>query len=160
LSPRSCALAAATLALLAGCASVPPPNAAIAQAQSQLQAAQAARAADYDPVDLDFANARFNQAQQAMAARKYALAADLAAESQADGQLAQTKARLAALREQIKAKTADNAKLRAQLLARPAAPAPAPAAAPSGQYELPEQVLPMPAPASSAPSPAMQGGSP
>lgn len=144
-------LGLAVLALVAGCASVPPPDAAMAQAQNQLQAAQAARAADYDPVDLDFAQGRFAQAQQAMAARKYALAADLAAESEADGRLALTKARLAALREQIRSKTTENARLRAQLLSKPATPAPAP----SGQYELPEQVLPAPAPASSA---AVQGG--
>jgi hypothetical protein len=42
----------------------------MARAQNQLQAAQEAQAADYDPVDLDFAKARFQHAQDAKHARK------------------------------------------------------------------------------------------
>jgi hypothetical protein len=141
-------LGLAVLALVGGCASAPPPDAAMAQAQNQVQAAQAAGAADYDPVDLDFAQARLAQAQQAMLARKYALAADLAAESEADGGLALTKARLAVLRQQVRDKTAENKRLRAQLLDRPA-PA-VPSSPPAGPYELPEQVLPAPAPAATS----------
>lgn len=140
--------AAALAVLVAGCASVPPPTGAMARAQNQLQAAQEAKAADYDPVDLDFAKARFQQAQVAMDARKYAQAADLAEESLADGRLAQTKAQVGALREQIRSKTEENARLRARLLDNPAPPSAAPAERPS-TTELPEQVLP--APASSEP---------
>lgn len=147
---RATAIPMLVVTLLAGCASVPPPDAALARAQARLQAAREAGAADYDPVDLDFAQARYDAAQAAVAAGKNAPAAALAEESLADGQLALTKSKLAALRSQIQAKTRENTRLREQLLDKPASPAPS---APSTQ-ELPEQVLPMPAAASSSPAPA------
>src|SRR5690348_2211161 len=78
------------LLALAGCASVPPPDASMNQAQALLQSARDAGAADYDPVDLGFAQAKFQQAQAAMAARKYADAANLAEEARADAELART----------------------------------------------------------------------
>ncbi|GAB2587202.1 DUF4398 domain-containing protein [Dyella jejuensis] len=99
---------------LGGCASVPPPDSAMNQAQSQLQAARDAGAADYDPVDFGFAQDKFQQAQAAMADRKYALAGDLADESRADATLSRTKAQLAAARAQIQSKTDANSQLRAQ----------------------------------------------
>ncbi len=99
---------------LGGCASVPPPDSAMNQAQSQLQAARDAGASDYDPVDFGFAQDKFQQAQVAMADRKYAQAADLADESRADATLARTKALLGAARAQIQSKTDANSQLRAQ----------------------------------------------
>ena len=99
---------------LGGCASVPPPDGSMNQAQSQLQSARDAGAADYDPVDFGFAQDKFQQAQAAMADRKYALAADLADESRADATLARTKALLGAARAQIQSKTDANSQLRAQ----------------------------------------------
>lgn len=105
----------ATLALvLSGCASVPPPDSAMTQAQSQIQAARDAGAPDYDPVDFGFAQDKFQQAQAAMADGKYALAADLADESRADATLARTKALLGQARGQIQSKTDANRQLRAQ----------------------------------------------
>lgn len=103
-----------TLAL-AGCASTPPPNNVMNQAQVQLQAARDADAADYDPVDLGFAQNKFQQAQNAMASRKYDDAAVLADEARADAELARAKARLAAARQQIQSKTAANQQLRDQI---------------------------------------------
>lgn len=99
---------------LGGCASVPPPDSAMNQAQAQLQAARDAGASDYDPVDFGFAQDKFQQAQVAMADRKYAQAADLADESRADATLARTKALLGAARAQIQSKTDANSQLRAQ----------------------------------------------
>jgi PBP1b-binding outer membrane lipoprotein LpoB len=99
---------------LGGCASVPPPDSSMNQAQAQLQAARDAGAADYDPVDFGFAQDKFQQAQVAMADRKYAQAADLADESRADATLARTKALLGAARAQIQSKTDANGQLRAQ----------------------------------------------
>jgi hypothetical protein len=99
---------------LGGCASVPPPDSAMNQAQSQLQSARDAGADTYDPVDFGFAQDKFQQAQAAMADRKYAQAADLADESRADATLARTKALLAAARAQIQSKTDANSQLRAQ----------------------------------------------
>lgn len=156
-----CKAAAVALALvLGGCASVPPPTDAIAAAQSQLQAARDAHAKDYAPVDLDFAQSRMDQAQAAMNARKYAMAADLASESQADSQLALTRAKLGALNVQIKKMSVENTRLRAQLL-QPgqSSGAAAPTASPvqnnnssSGVIELPQQILPMPASAGTSAS--------
>lgn len=151
---------AAAMLLLAACASTPPPTDAMQRAQSTLDAARKAGAADYDPVDLDFAKGKFGQAQAAMAKRDYDKAAAFAAESLADGRLALTKARLAALRGQVKQASAENERLRQQLLNKTdtapggqGASSPPAAQGGDGATELPQQVLPMPgapAPASSA----------
>lgn len=112
------AVSALTLAMtlaLSGCASVPPPDGAMNQAQVQLQAARDADAADYAPVDLGFAQNKFQQAQNAMASRKYDDAATLADEARADAELARAKARLAAARAQIQSKTTANRQLREQI---------------------------------------------
>ncbi len=107
------ALAALALALtLAGCVSVPPPDDLMTLAQNQLQAARDAGAADYAPVDLGFAQDKFQQAQVALAERDYAAAADLAQESMADAELARAKARLGEARAQIKDKLQENTRLR------------------------------------------------
>jgi len=137
------------LLALVGCASVPPPNDAMNQAQSRLQAAHDAGAADYDPVDLGFAQDKFQQAQAAMADRKYAQAADLAAESGADADLARVKANLGAARSQIQSKMNANAELRQQ-----GAEA---AAAAAAEFAKP---LPVPSYASSAPAPASSSAVP
>lgn len=107
------AVLALTLAL-AGCATVPPPDDSMNLAQTQLQAARDAGAADYAPVDLGFAQDKFQQAQAAMAERKYADAANLAEESRADAELARAKARLGAARAQIQGKVQENSRLRSQ----------------------------------------------
>ncbi|RUL69308.1 DUF4398 domain-containing protein [Dyella choica] len=99
---------------LGGCASVPPPDNLMSQAQAQLQSARDGGAPDYDPVDFGFAQDKFQQAQQAMANRKYAQAADLAEESRADATLARTRAQLGAARAQIQSKMDANSRLRAQ----------------------------------------------
>lgn len=112
-APVAGLLLAVTLAL-GGCASVPPPDAAMSQAQAALQAASQVGANDYDPVDLGFAQDKFQQAQMAMADNKYARAADLAAESSADATLARTRALLGAVRQQIALKTLADNRLREQ----------------------------------------------
>jgi hypothetical protein len=135
------------LLALAGCASVPPPDASMNQAQALLQSARDAGAADYDPVDLGFAQAKFQQAQAAMAARKYADAASLAEEARADAELARTRARLGSARAQIQAKVDENTRLRQQTEQAPAQSAPA--AAPAAASSAPETLEDMPAPSSS-----------
>lgn len=162
-APRSCgwtrSLPLVALMMLGGCASVPPPDAAMSAAQTQLQAARDADAADYAPVDLTFAQNKFQQAQAAMTSRKYADAADLATEAQADAELATAKARLGDVRARIQTKTDENARLRKameqahpELSSRSQMPATLPAAAPTGD---------MPAPSASvlsAPMPSGDGG--
>ncbi|WP_266183402.1 DUF4398 domain-containing protein [Dyella humicola] len=118
--PRGARLAVSTLTLaftlaLSGCASTPPPDGIMNQAQVQLQAARDADAADYAPVDLGFAQNKFQQAQAAMAKGKYDDAATLADEARADAELARAKARLAAARSQIQSKGDANRQLRDQI---------------------------------------------
>jgi hypothetical protein len=143
------ALAALVLILaLTGCASAPPPNDSMNQAQNQLQMARDAGAADYAPVDLGFAQDKFQLAQAAMAERKYADAANLAEESRADAELAQAKARLGAARAQIQSKVQENTRLRQQGEQAAAAGQtqdPAPARAPASAPPTED----MPAPSSS-----------
>ncbi len=136
------ATAALALALaLTGCATVPPPNDSMTLAQNLLQAARDAGAADYAPVDLGFAQDKFQQAQAAMADRKFADAADRAEESGADAELARTKARLGAARAQMQSKLQENTRLRheGEQLA-------------TEQKQM-EQAAPMPASGSSVASP-------
>lgn len=153
-------LLGATLAL-AGCASVPPPDGAMNQAQAQLQAARDAGAADYAPVDLGFAQNKFQQAQSAMAERNYDDAANLAEEARADAELARAKARLGKAQAQIKAKLEENTRLREQA-EQPPAPAAAGAATGSAtDIAAPPALEDMPAPSASvlaAPVPQDQDG--
>ncbi len=148
-------MAALVLLALAGCATMPPPNDAMNLAQARLQAARDADASAYAPVDLGFAQDKFQQAQAAMAERKYADAAHLAEESRADAELARAKAQLGAARAQIQAKLKENDRLRqlgekidasGQQQTSPSTPAATPAASE------------MPAPASSTLSTPPLGG--
>jgi len=157
---RICTTTAALVLILAlaGCATVPPPDDSMNMAQTQLQAARDAGAADYAPVDLGFAQDKFQQTQAAMADRKYAEASDLAEESRADAELAQAKARLGAARTQLQGKVQENTQLRAQgeqaeaalqqERQQPAIPASASSSMQPAQPAQPTQD--MPAPASSA----------
>lgn len=159
----STVILALILGSLAGCASVPPPDNAMNQAQSQLQAARDAGAADYAPVDLGFAQNKFQQAQAAMASRDYDVAAVLAEEAQADAELARAKARLGAARAQIQSKTEANNQLREQIeeaLSQQAQQAQQAAQQVQDQQNgLPaqQQTLDMPAPATSVLQPLPQG---
>ncbi len=144
------AAAAVTLTLaLAGCASVPPPNGSMTMAQNQLQAARDAGAADYAPVDLGFAQDKFQQAQSSMAQRDYADAATLADESRADAELAGAKARLGAARAQIEAKMQENTQLRRQADQAAVAADHEQQSAPMTAPSAAEPTQDMPAPASS-----------
>ncbi|WP_426270867.1 DUF4398 domain-containing protein [Dyella kyungheensis] len=148
---------AMTLAL-AGCASTPPPDGILNQAQAQLRAARDADAAVYDPIDLGNAQDKFQQAQNAMAKRDYDVAAQLADEARASAELARAKARLGAARSQIQNKTSANQQLREQIdqsLADQQQDQNQPANLPP-----PQQTTDMPAPPSSAlgePVPQGQG---
>jgi len=149
---------------LAGCASTPPPDGSMNQAQSLLQAARDAGASDYAPVDLGYAQNRFQQAQAAFADRKYDVAASLADEASADAELARAKARLGAARAQIQDKTDANNQLRQQMEAAHPANGGADQGGNAGAGFAPVQADPtttpndMPAPPSSAISePVPQG---
>ncbi|WP_266157779.1 DUF4398 domain-containing protein [Dyella silvatica] len=148
---------ASMLAMLSGCASVPPPDGAMNQAQLQLRAARDAGAADYAPVDLGMAQNRFQLAQAAMANRKYEDAANLADEARADAELARAKARLGAARAQVQAKSEDNSRLRDQL-DRAHSNDDNQSSVPGTPGRQPVQTQDMPAPAASDLSAPMQQG--
>lgn len=142
-------LAACLTLLLGACASVPPPDNSMNLAQTRLQEARDAGAADYAPVDLGFAQDKFQQAQAAMADRQYAAAADLSEESRADAELARAKARLGAVHADIRKKLDENSALRkrGENLGSPAAAAASTVdTTPSGEMPAPDaSVLSAPA---------------
>lgn len=141
---RAAGLTLGAVLVLAGCASMPPPDAAMNQAQAQLQAARDAGAADYAPVDLGFAQTKFQMAQTAMASRHFEDAANLAEEARADAELARAKARLGSARAKIQSKVDENTRLRQQIeQPAEAASAPVPASI------APAVIEDMPAPSAS-----------
>jgi len=86
-------LAAALLALAAGCSSMKTPATAdVAVSGAAVDTATKAGAAEYAPVELNSARDKLALARQAMDLKDYKNAADLAAQAQADAQLAQSKA--------------------------------------------------------------------
>lgn len=110
------ALLGTLLLLLGACATTPPPTGLMGQAGAAVDAARAAGADDHAPLELGFAVNKLNMAQSAMAQEDYALAGDFAEESQANSVLARVKAQLAKLRDKIKKQSADNTRLRGNLL--------------------------------------------
>ncbi|NYE61052.1 hypothetical protein FHW58_002204 [Duganella sp. 1224] len=83
----------AVLAGLAGCASEKTPATAdVAVSREAVSAATAAGAADLAPAEMSSARDKLMRANQALAARDYKTAQDLANQASADAQLAQSKA--------------------------------------------------------------------
>lgn len=164
----------ATLAaLLAGCASAPPPIQLMDRAQSEIQAARSAGATTAAPDTLAEAERRLAAAQQFSADNDNGKAADKAQEAEAAAATARARAELARLDREIRQQTRVNANLQADLerrqaeaaAAQQAAIAPAPAtsggapasagsAAGNAPVMLPSIELGQPASGSSAGSPA------
>jgi Skp family chaperone for outer membrane proteins len=98
-------LCAAAVLTLAACASSQkaPATADVAVSKNAVENAVSAGAADLAPEEINAARAKMMRANQALAAKDYALARDLATQAQADAKLAQSKANSA------KATTAANA---------------------------------------------------
>ncbi|MBS0557691.1 MAG: DUF4398 domain-containing protein [Proteobacteria bacterium] len=96
---------------LAGCGPTRPPPMGLEDAAQALAAARASGAPTYAPLELRSAEDRLSQARALADKREYEDAARLASESQADSELAQVKARLGKLREQVDAATRENARL-------------------------------------------------
>lgn len=85
--------AAAMLLALAGCASQKAPATAdVAVSRNAVQNAVQAGAAELAPAEITAARAKMMRANEALAARDYKLARELAMQAQADAQLAQSKA--------------------------------------------------------------------
>ena len=85
--------ALATLLVLGGCASQKAPATAdVAVSRNAVQNAVQAGAAELAPAEITAARAKMMRANEALAARDYKLARELAMQAQADAQLAQSKA--------------------------------------------------------------------
>lgn len=82
------------LLAMVGCASSQkaPATADVAVSRAAVENAVSAGAADLAPVEISMARAKMQQASQALAAKDYTLARDLANQAQADAKLAQSKA--------------------------------------------------------------------
>lgn len=89
----TCAVAAAVL-LLASCASPQkaPATADVAVSRNAVENAVSAGAAELAPQEINAARDKMMRANQALAARDYKLARELAIQAQADAKLAQSKA--------------------------------------------------------------------
>ncbi|HSN00491.1 MAG TPA: DUF4398 domain-containing protein, partial [Rudaea sp.] len=99
-----CAVLIGALAL-AGCGPTRPPDTGLDDAAQALATARAAGAPTYAPLELRSAEDHLSQARALAEKRHYEEATRLAKESQADSDLAQVKARLGKLREQVDAAT-------------------------------------------------------
>ena len=104
------------MALLAACASTPPPRGLLDGADRAIADARSARAENFAPVELGHAQERFAAARMAMSERDYALAVDYALQAELDARLAQSRSLAASGREEIKRRTEENARLRRELL--------------------------------------------
>lgn len=87
-------LCAAAVFTLAACASSQkaPATADVAVSKNAVENAVSAGAADLAPEEINAARAKMMRANQALAAKDYTLARDLATQAQADAKLAQSKA--------------------------------------------------------------------
>jgi hypothetical protein len=79
--------------LVAGCASTPPPTAQMAISKTAVSNASSAGGTEYAPLQLKSAKEKLGAAEQAMVAKNYVLARQLAEEAQVDAELAVAMAR-------------------------------------------------------------------
>ena len=104
------------VALLAACASTPPPRGALDAADLAIENARKLGAQDYAPVELGRAEQRLTAADAAFAGRDYAAAQLHAAQAELEAQLAQYRSRAATGREEVRRRIDENARLRRELL--------------------------------------------
>jgi len=95
-------------AVAAGCAPTKPPVDQMAAASRALAAARQAGAEQLAATEFRAASSRLDQARAAERDQDYDVAAQLAAESQVDSELAQARARLAKARGEVERITREN----------------------------------------------------
>jgi hypothetical protein len=83
------------IALIAGCASIPPPTEQMAVSKSAIANAASAGGTEYAPVEMKAAQDKMDSANRAMAREDYESARRLAEQAQADARLAEKKAQAA-----------------------------------------------------------------
>lgn len=91
--PWLAVLCSAALVLTVGCSSLKTPATAdVAVSKEAVENAASAGGAQFAPLEMNAAREKLALANQAMAAKNYKLAVDLASQAQADAKLAQGKA--------------------------------------------------------------------
>jgi hypothetical protein len=100
---------------ITGCAQTKPPLAEMDDAARRVEAARAAGAPTYAPLELRMAQERLARARAAMKEEDYDQAAQFADDTQAASDLALTKTRLGKVREKVDARARENAQLRNDL---------------------------------------------
>ena len=110
-------MCAATLLSLAACGTSQkiPATADVAVSKNALENAVSAGAAELAPAEITAARSKMMLANQALAAKDYALARDLATQAQADARLAQSKANSAKANAAASALDADLRVLREEV---------------------------------------------
>ena len=92
---HSALVSVATAALLAGCASTPPPTEQMAISRAAVSNANSAGGNEYAPLQYESAIQKMGAAERAMADKNYVRARQLAEEAHADAKLAEAMARSA-----------------------------------------------------------------
>jgi hypothetical protein len=114
--PEIHAFAIAMLLILGACASTPPPSGLLNEAESAIRTARDARADDFAPVELGFAEEALAAAQLAVQERDYEAARLHAIQAELDARLAIARSRAALGREGVKRGSEQNQRLRRELL--------------------------------------------
>jgi hypothetical protein len=102
-------------ALMAGCASVPPPTEQLAVSKAAVENAVAAGGPEFAPTEMRTAQEKMDSANKAMAAKEYERAQWMAEQAQVDAQLAGSKARAAKAQKASLASQEDSRVLREEL---------------------------------------------
>jgi hypothetical protein len=102
---------------LAACGPTRPPNTGLEDATSGLDAARAAGASTYAPLEIRNAEERLSLARAAVDKRDYDTALQLSQESRVNSDLAVAKSHLGKVREKVEARTRENAQLQQDLSA-------------------------------------------
>ena len=110
------ALALATAFSMTGCATTPPPLGMLDDAERAISAAHDARADDYSPVELGFAEEKLAAARSALDARDNETARTLAIQAELNAALAEARSRAGARRAAVQRQSEENARLRSELL--------------------------------------------
>lgn len=103
------------IALMAGCASVPPPTEQIAVSKSAIANAVSAGGSEFAPVEMRSAQEKLDRANAAMGKEDYENARQLAEEAQVDARLAEKKAQSAKARQSASVMQEDIRVLRDEL---------------------------------------------
>jgi hypothetical protein len=99
---------------VAGCGPTRPPDTGLDDAAQAVATARAAGAPTYAPLELRSAEDHLAQAREQAGKRHYEDSRRLTDESRADSELAELKAKLGKLREQVQDATRENDRLRQQ----------------------------------------------